>query len=463
MAKAGIVSATDNASGGTAAVSPKHNTPPTPFLEAPKYADKRMDDAQTPEKRPPLKAVKGSAGSVMALAAKFNKSQQTSPAESPVKRVKPRGVIRHSLFQPADRLVSTYTTNIPSPTKSIQSERSDIRSMRNPLPIDRRPDAQLRRTPQKEISPLYRTPRNGGVKDPESPSPFSFSITPPVPPKKRSAFDGNDSFTSSDTRTRTPGLDRSTARFLDNHSPSIRESLGSRTPSVGTVLPRPVEPPVDQHVPFVRPPSTPRRLAGDRDIFRVTTPSGNAALYEQIRKLQKQLEAAADELAHYKRQVESRGNLQDLGTLSEQLRESKREAKSWRARAELAERRLVMLEGLKGKTEYGPGDGTREREDRFHRESSTIAVFNENKSRIGQGAKSRVIDEATDYATQSTDTEVWVSGGLPTFIRGAGGGTDSLFTGSRDFDARELRTNRTTRKTGLGSDSTLVGGTRGFE
>ncbi|KAI3550298.1 hypothetical protein CSPX01_01896 [Colletotrichum filicis] len=66
-------------------------------------------------------------------------------------------------------------------------------------------------------------------------------------------------------------------------------------------------------------------------------------LHAQIRSLQRQLDVRNDENASLRRQLETRDNL-DIGTLSEQLRVSKRECAMWKSRAEAAEKRVSVLE-----------------------------------------------------------------------------------------------------------------------
>ncbi|PNH56387.1 hypothetical protein VD0003_g1333 [Verticillium dahliae] len=61
--------------------------------------------------------------------------------------------------------------------------------------------------------------------------------------------------------------------------------------------------------------------------------------------LQKQLEARDEEASSLRRQLETRENM-DIGTLSEQLREAKRESAMWKSRAEAAEKRLAVFEGF---------------------------------------------------------------------------------------------------------------------
>jgi len=81
-------------------------------------------------------------------------------------------------------------------------------------------------------------------------------------------------------------------------------------------------------------------------------------LYSQITNLQKLLETRTEEVDNLRRQLATKGSLNDLGTLSEQLREAKREAMSWQKRALMAERRLERLSQLApmGKND-AKGDG----------------------------------------------------------------------------------------------------------
>ena len=52
---------------------------------------------------------------------------------------------------------------------------------------------------------------------------------------------------------------------------------------------------------------------------------------------------------HLRRQLVTRDSLNDLGTLSQQLRQTKRELSVWRGRAEVAEKRFEMLSQLSQK------------------------------------------------------------------------------------------------------------------
>jgi hypothetical protein len=68
----------------------------------------------------------------------------------------------------------------------------------------------------------------------------------------------------------------------------------------------------------------------------------NSVLHTQIRSLQKTLEKKDNEIAKLKQQLMTKGSL-DIGTLSEQLREAKRETQMWKTRAEVAEKQVEMF------------------------------------------------------------------------------------------------------------------------
>ena len=80
---------------------------------------------------------------------------------------------------------------------------------------------------------------------------------------------------------------------------------------------------------------------------RSPSPPGrsNSVLYTQIRTLQRQLATKSEEVRHLKKQLEARGTL-DIGTLSEQLREAKKETQLWKSRAEIAEKQVEIFTKL---------------------------------------------------------------------------------------------------------------------
>lgn len=120
-------------------------------------------------------------------------------------------------------------------------------------------------------------------------------------------------------------------------------------PRLGTMLPHREQPPVAQHLNLIRPSSSASNIRQDQETeFLVpissTTPRPSSAtfLHSQIRKLQRQLEFRTEEVTQLKRQLEAQEHT-DVGTLSQQLREARREAQTWRDRAEAAERRVKVF------------------------------------------------------------------------------------------------------------------------
>lgn len=88
-------------------------------------------------------------------------------------------------------------------------------------------------------------------------------------------------------------------------------------------------------------------------------------LYSQITSLQKLLEARAEEIENLKKQLAAQGKLNNAGTLSEQLREAKRNTDTWQKRALIAETRLERLPLAPMGKDVGKGNGVSslERED----------------------------------------------------------------------------------------------------
>ncbi|XXG99846.1 Vacuolar protein 8 [Hypoxylon texense] len=126
-------------------------------------------------------------------------------------------------------------------------------------------------------------------------------------------------------------------------------------PSLGTMVPHLEEPPVAHHITFPRPP-TPIEHGGhpdgsDDDRASTASPSprpgssGNSVLHAQVRSLQRALEARAEECAQLRRRLAARDDMAEhAGRLCEQLRTARREAATWRGRAEAAERRVQVFE-----------------------------------------------------------------------------------------------------------------------
>ncbi|KAG5923473.1 hypothetical protein E4U42_004950 [Claviceps africana] len=123
-------------------------------------------------------------------------------------------------------------------------------------------------------------------------------------------------------------------------------------PSLGTMVPCPEQPPVAQHLNLARPPPSPSPVMEGKSCYSapemvsavpISRAGSATVLYSQIRKLQRLLDAKTEEAAQLRRQLEAQKD-SDVGTLSEQLRQAKRDAAAWRDRAEAAERRVKVFE-----------------------------------------------------------------------------------------------------------------------
>ncbi|QPC63222.1 hypothetical protein HYE67_005453 [Fusarium culmorum] len=119
--------------------------------------------------------------------------------------------------------------------------------------------------------------------------------------------------------------------------------------SLGTMMPYPEQPPIAQHLNFVRPSSTmdaqgPDALAVPYNTATpIQRPGSTTTLHTQIRNLQRRLDLKTEEVVQLRRQLEVQEDA-DISTLSQQLREAKREAQMWKERAESAERRIKVFE-----------------------------------------------------------------------------------------------------------------------
>lgn len=121
-------------------------------------------------------------------------------------------------------------------------------------------------------------------------------------------------------------------------------------PSLGTMIPHPEQPPIAHHLNLVRPPSSTSNVRpGFNPDFLVPSstptprPSSTTLLHAQIRTLQRQLDYKIEEVSQLRRQLEAQAGT-DVGTLSQQLREARREARMWKERAEAAKRRVKVFE-----------------------------------------------------------------------------------------------------------------------
>lgn len=142
-----------------------------------------------------------------------------------------------------------------------------------------------------------------------------------------------------------------------NYSPSlllgneVSEAALKAVPSLGTMVPCREQPPIAHHLNLARPLSSPSPIQVSEpyhllDMVSTTQasrPRSATVLYSQIRNLQRQLNAKTEEAAQLRRQLEAQKD-SDVGTVSEQLRQAKRDVATWKNRAETAERRVQVLD-----------------------------------------------------------------------------------------------------------------------
>ena len=82
---------------------------------------------------------------------------------------------------------------------------------------------------------------------------------------------------------------------------------------------------------------------------------GASMLYAQVTNMQKTLDAKNEENDNLRRQLATKNSLNDLGTLTQQLREAKREINAWRERALKAEAKVERLQNLYPASVVGQG------------------------------------------------------------------------------------------------------------
>jgi hypothetical protein len=132
---------------------------------------------------------------------------------------------------------------------------------------------------------------------------------------------------------------------------SEEQSTIKSVPSLGKMIPHQEQPAIAQYLNLTRPSSTialnPDQDDGSNASYSASIstqhPGSTTSLHRQVRNLQRQLNAKTEEAAQLRRQVEAQTD-SEVGTLSEQLRASKREVRMWKDRAEAAERRVKVFE-----------------------------------------------------------------------------------------------------------------------
>ncbi|QUC22773.1 uncharacterized protein UV8b_07014 [Ustilaginoidea virens] len=211
-----------------------------------------------------------------------------------------------------------------------------------------------------------------------------------------------DSETDGICQPSTPG-DKATAKADLDEADSRRIRM---MPSLGRMGPYPEQPPIAHHLSLTRPPSSPSPMMeseADSILDAIPLPqvarSGSATvLYSQIRKLQRQLNSKTEEAAQLRRQLAAQQD-SDVGTVSEQLRQAKRDAAMWKERAEAAERRVKVFEKFTEKLkkirdeladakkyEKGDGDG-KDGDGRARVADATIKAVDRLRLLQGQSAK----------------------------------------------------------------------------
>ncbi|KAK2616656.1 hypothetical protein QQS21_000479 [Conoideocrella luteorostrata] len=122
-------------------------------------------------------------------------------------------------------------------------------------------------------------------------------------------------------------------------------------PGLGTTLSFPEQPPIAHHLNLARPPSSPSPMPESEPLATLDIISGSqvsrtgsaTVLHSQIRKLQRQLNGKMEEASQLRRQLEAQQD-SDVGTMSEQIWQAKRDVAMWKGRAETAERRIKVFE-----------------------------------------------------------------------------------------------------------------------
>jgi hypothetical protein len=356
----------------------------------------------------PKNTLMSSGGSVRALTEKFNKPSPTKAGYTSLPcRTAQRKSISVDIMAPvtlnrAESLVAPYTTN-SSPSKSQKSGQSERTPQSNrklvaaalavsgpTSPTRDNKRSLAKQSPPRRIvmSPVgdtkaLRTTRKSYDTGDDKPDTFVVNSSNPY----------------SNMLKPTDPAPVVTIKTMDGH-----RSKPSSIPSLGTILPAPEPPPVAQHVHFLRPPSGLANMADFvhpdspfGDMFRASPPlspgtsppllrslgtppvtRSNSVLHTQIRSLQKNMERKDNEIAKLRQQLITKGSL-DIGPISEQLRESKRETQKWKTRAEVAEKQVEMFSTLH------PGRVTSSRMS----SEAAIGIFRTNTGYSDDGSQMR--------------------------------------------------------------------------
>lgn len=225
-----------------------------------------------------------------------------------------------------------------------------------------------------------------------------------------------------------------------------RPSKTPRKTSMVNILPRPVEPPVAQYIstrahhgiprntdspaynssneaarqsvspgsslmsptffqPFVR--MTPEGFvpsqSGQPGQPSVWQGRGASMLYAQVTNMQRALDAKNEENDNLKRQLATKNSLKDLGTLTQQLREAKREINAWRERSLKAEAKVERLQNLYPISVVGQG--------RSEQRGQVGSLLSETNDRLEQSwADVRALEEVGSVIEELTQRMSEVDG-----------------------------------------------------
>ncbi|CZT13719.1 uncharacterized protein RCO7_00680 [Rhynchosporium graminicola] len=394
----------------------------------------------------------GSPNKISALVAHFNQAKQQSTSVSPPRMFPDRSpaktltrTLPDSHSNLGSKVVSPYTTNPSSPTKSQKSEKTpqsarttggEVRSLLDPKssPVRRQSPKRVLRDSLYDSSPLRPGSQDSDSKSSRflsSPtknsnihavslrsvqktadgSPSRITSRPTdaahdtrevdkkeVPKSSMSKEKGEliaipplrfslDSFTQAETHIKESSTS-SSETMLSIHEPAKGLTSGATkvylepirvhcsppggprvlqapedspafdgppgAANIGRVLPRPDPMPVAHHLYLSRPPaaspansSDPAETESGPAIENASHLPGrnNSILYKQVLNLQRQLFEKTEEVQHLKQFLNARDNL-DVGTLSEELRQTKRDLEIWKKRAEAAEKQLEITAKL---------------------------------------------------------------------------------------------------------------------
>ncbi|KPM40770.1 hypothetical protein AK830_g5774 [Neonectria ditissima] len=301
-------------------------------------SQRQSSDAKSPNKPPgrqSLSDVANKRGAVKAMAAMFEgegPQLQELPNPDSKPRSRTQSLISHysraSPEKSVQSLRSVSTRTHPSPRQPSTASQNQLGSRNASFDINQQVEAALSRNLSgsihecialREASPIVAEEQSGPLHD----KPPVMLFRKPVPSRKP-----------------IPEAQRA------------KEASLQTPPSLGTMTPHQELPPIAQHLNRLRPSSSTSNIQHESEFFPSIPLSGSTPssrprsttlLHAQIRSLQRQLDSRTEEAAMLRRQLEAQQNA-DVGTLSQQLREAKKEAQTWRERAEAAERRVKVFE-----------------------------------------------------------------------------------------------------------------------